>query len=124
MSELEVLLKNWSFPARSPERAQLTLRIPLYDHQRLMALKAVYPNRSVNDMVVDILEAALNDIVSKLETKHITQKDIDGMSPDDRHYSGVEVGDLYGSRVSYDSALARIQEAAKTGKTSPEEDAS
>lgn len=122
MSELEVLLKNWSFPARSPERAQLTLRIPLYDHQRLMALKAVYPNRSVNDMVVDILEAALNDIVSKLPTKHFTQEDIDRMDADDRYYSSVEVGDSYGPKVSYESALARIQEAAKAGKASSEED--
>lgn len=120
MSELEVLLKNWSFPARSPERAQLTLRIPLYDHQRLMALKAIYPNRSINDMVVDILEAALNDIVSKLPTYKIDQEMV---LTNPEHLDGGDVGTPYGPKVNYQNVLNRIQESAKGGKTSPEEEA-
>lgn len=119
MSELEVLLKNWSFPARSPERAQLTLRIPLYDHQRLMALKAVYPNRSINDMVVDILEAALNDIVSKLPVSYYSKEDIansDGMLDHD------DLGQPWGLKVKFQRSLESIQESAKAGKVSPEEE--
>lgn len=108
MSELEVLLKNWSFPARSPERAQLTLRIPLYDHQRLLALKELYPNRSINDMVVDILEAALNDIVSKLPINHYTEDDIKAMQRADT-YCGEHVGESYGQRVWFNETLKAIQ---------------
>jgi hypothetical protein len=109
MSDLELVLKNWSFPARSPERAQLTLRIPLYDHQRLLALKELYPNQSINDMVVDILEAALNDIVLKMPISYYTEDDLKAIQRSDS-YCGEEVGEAYGQRVWFNQILKSIQD--------------
>lgn len=123
MSELESMLKNWANPARSTERAQLTLRIPLFDHQRLMALKEVFPNRSVNDMVVDILEAALNDLVEKLPTFTYTEEDVleEGKRLSLRTAGAVDASDLadwigedYGPAVDYQKALSRILEESNS----------
>ena len=113
MSDLEIVLKNWSFPAPSPERAQLTLRIPLSDHQRLLALKEIYPNRSVNDMVVDILSAALNEIVSKLPSKVYSEEDIERMQRTD-DYAGEEPWTDYGLAARFQRILARIQSEANS----------
>jgi hypothetical protein len=108
MSDLEVVLKNWSFPAPSPERAQLTLRIPLSDHQRLLALKEIYPNRSVNDMVVDILGAALNEIVSKLPSRIYSEEEIEQMERIGT-YQGEEPWTDYGLAGRFQHILKRIQ---------------
>lgn len=119
MSEIESLLKAWSSPVRSPDRAQLTLRIPLYDHQRLLALREIYPNRSVNDMVVDILEAALNDIVSKLPSDFFTEKEIEKMLFDGT-YAGEQPNVDYGLAGRFRVALSRIQAAAADSKEGAE----
>lgn len=111
MSGLEVVLKNWSFPAPSPERAQLTLRIPLSDHQRLLALKEIYPNRSVNDMVVDILSAALNEIVSKLPSEIYSEEEIEQMERTG-NYHGEEPWKDYGLAGRFSRILERIQSEA------------
>ena len=125
MSQLETMLKHWSNPARSTERAQLTLRIPLFDHQRLMALKEVFPNRSVNDMVVDILEAALNDLVEKLPTFTYTKEDAERQGEILSLRTGGEVdasdladriGEAYGPAVDYREALALILEESNSNK--------
>lgn len=105
MSDLEVVLKNWSYPAPSPERAQLTLRIPLSDYQRLLALKEIYPNRSVNDMVVDVLSAALNEIVSKLPSRTYTDEELEAYEA-----SGIEPD--YGLAGRFERILKRIQSEA------------
>ena len=119
MSGIESLIKNWSFPVRSPERAQLTLRVPLSDYQRLLALKEVYPNRSINDMVVDILEAALNDIVSKLPSSYYTESELKQMMLDG-NYSGEQPNEDYGLAGEFKSALARIQENVGESKEKAE----
>lgn len=105
MSDLEVVLKNWSYPAPSPERAQLTLRIPLSDYQRLLALKEIYPNRSVNDMVVDVLSAALNEIVSKLPSRTYTDEELEA-------YEAADIEPDYGLAGRFERILKRIQSEA------------
>lgn len=107
MSDLELVLKNWSFPAPSPERAQLTLRIPLSDHQRLLALKEIYPNRSVNDMVVDVLSAALNEIVSKLPSRTYTDDQLEA-------YEAAGIEPDYGLASRFEWVLSRIQNEASS----------
>ncbi len=105
MSDLEVVLKNWSHQAPSLERAQLTLRIPLSDYQRLLAFKEIYPNRSVNDMVVDILSAALNEIVSKLPSRTYTDEELEA-------YEAAEIQPDYGLADRFEQILKRIQNEA------------
>lgn len=108
MSDLEGVLKNWSYPVPSPERAQLTLRLPLSDYHRLLALKEIYPNRSVNDMVVDIVGAALNEIISKLPTKIYSEEDIEHMQRSG-NYDGEEPWVDYGLSGQFQRVLKRIQ---------------
>lgn len=123
MSDLESMLNHWSHPVRSTERVQLTIRIPLSDHQRLMALKEVFPNRSVNDMVVDILEAALNDLVQKLPTFTYTEEQCSedgkmlslrtGGCADASDLAG-RIGEYYGPAIDYKEALSLILEESNS----------
>lgn len=115
MSEVESLMKNWSFPMRGTERTQMTLRLPSYDHQRLHALKAVYPSRPVNEILVDIIEAALNDIQNALPVYTVTKEDLE---KDFFYFHGMEEGDAYGPGVTFEQVLKRIQ--ADSGKSDKE----
>lgn len=108
MVDVDFVLKNWDRPVRPPERAQLTLRIPIPLHQQLLALKELYPSQALNDMVSDIIELGLNAIVEKLPTYEWDKSSIEDM---ERHgfYGGEQVGDEYGPKVDFQNALARIK---------------
>ena len=117
MSEIATLLKNWGSPLRSPEKTQVTLRMPLDDYHRLLALKEIYPNRSVNDMVVDIVEAALNDIIVKLPVGYYTEQDIKDME-EENSYCGEEPGQAFGLGEVFNQALFKIQNKHNAEKNS------
>lgn len=71
MSSLENILEKWDNSSSSVERVQLTVRIPLFTYQRVLAFKELYPCLSVNEMVSDILGFGLNEIISAQEVlKH------------------------------------------------------
>lgn len=111
MVDVDFVLKNWDRPVRPPERAQLTLRVPIPLHQQILALKELYPSQALNDMVSDIIELGLNAIVQKLPTYEYSESMIEGM---ERHgfYSGEQVGDEYGPAVDFRNALERIKSSA------------
>jgi hypothetical protein len=66
MKNITTLLKTWSLPDRTQERSQLTVRINYDLYAKLQALKEVYPTRSVNDLVTDIIQAGVDEIIQAL----------------------------------------------------------
>jgi hypothetical protein len=111
MVDVDFVLKNWDRPVRPPERAQLTLRVPIPLHQQILALKELYPSQALNDMVSDIIELGLNAVVEKLPTYEYSESMLEDMQ---RHgfYSGEQAGDKYGPAVDFRDALARIKSSA------------
>jgi len=107
---MKKLVTNWSLPDRTSERTQLTLRLDFDSYARLHALKEIYPKRSVNDMINDILKSGLEEIIEALPSHKV---DFDqacyladqlGGKPDDF------VDSLEGPRINFDSAYRRILE--------------
>lgn len=74
--DITTLLEAWQMPDRTQDRTQITLRISVQDYARLHALKAVYPTRSVNDFLCDIVKAGLDDIVKALPSYIVDEDDI------------------------------------------------
>jgi len=60
------LLSSWALPDRTEDRAQVTLRLDFDTYAKLHALKNVFPHRSVNEFINDLLEDGVNEIVSAL----------------------------------------------------------
>jgi len=59
-------MKDWSKPAVTEGRTQITLRVDFDLYAKLHALKAVYINRSVNELMNDLLISGINEIVEEL----------------------------------------------------------
>lgn len=60
------LLSSWALPDRKEDRAQVTLRLDFDTYAKLHALKNVYPHRSVNEFINDILKDGVDDVVDAL----------------------------------------------------------
>jgi len=103
------LAQAWAFPDRSSDRAQITLRLSYNDYARLHALKEVFPGRSVNDMLNDLIRSALDELVDSLElnvqTHESYQMDLmDGLPVD----VILPIGGKYGKRFDFDCAYRRL----------------
>lgn len=108
MNNVKSLLKNWALPDRSADRTQLTLRLPFTDYARLQALKEVYPSRSLNEFVCDLLETGLDEVVESLPSWEVSEHEAE--FPE-------EVGAIAGPRVVFDVAYARILKSESEGKS-------
>jgi hypothetical protein len=114
------LLNNWSLPDRTAERTQITLRLDYDLYARLHALKSVYPRRSVNDMINDIIKAGLDEIVASLPSYALSHDQaIEQGYTDD--YGMPMTGVIVGKRVSFDSAYAELLEKNSTEETKEDE---
>jgi hypothetical protein len=117
---MKKLIENWALPDRTSERTQLTLRLDFDLYAKLHSLKEVYPTRSVNDMINDILKSGLDEIIEALPTYKFSEEDCfeeahhDGGRPEDY------VNCLKGPRVRFDFAYRRILES-KASEESKEE---
>ena len=106
---IKSLAQTWAFPDRSSDRAQITLRLNYNDYARLHALKEVFPGRSVNDMLNDLIRVGLDELVDSLET-HVQTSDfyqadlMEGIPPE----CILPVGAKYGKRVDFDRAYRRL----------------
>jgi hypothetical protein len=71
------LPKHWEKKKESVERTHdYNLRLPLEDAARLAALAELYPDRSENDILNDMIAAALDDLVRQSPLKDkLTNKD-------------------------------------------------
>jgi hypothetical protein len=112
MKDINNLIKSWALPDRTQERAQLTVRIDYDLWAKLQALKEVYPKRSVNDMVADILRVGVDDIIEALPThvRKMTFEEADEQAAYDgglaSDYVGREIHN--GPSVVFSYAYSRI----------------
>lgn len=116
------LLTSWTLPDRTTDRAQITLRLSFNDYARLHALKQVYKNRSVNDMINDILKAGLDEIVEALPT-HKTPLAPEEAAELAYHMGGKQSDYEYsisGPRPQFDSAYRTILECNSEEETKVE----
>lgn len=108
------LVGIWSLPDRTAERIQITLRIPFTDYARLHALKEVYPTRSVNDILSDIIRVGLDEIVEALPSRPASEFDVrewfDRVQPPSEMLpsSYLQEGDPIGPAVEFDDAYRQI----------------
>lgn len=106
---MQKFVKTWALPDRTQERRQLTLRLNFDSYARLHALKEVYPNRTVNEMINDILATGLDEIVEALPKYRVTDPaelfevaDHQGCRPED-------LGEVFsGPAISFDIEYKKI----------------
>jgi len=114
------LLQTWSLPDRTSERQQLTLRLQYDLYAKLHALKEVYPTRSVNDMINDILKNGLDEIIEALPSYKIDAEEAFelahqfGGKPDDYADS------MTGPRSKFDGAYRKILEQKSDSESQSE----
>jgi len=65
MTKTKELLNNWSLPDRKEDRAQVTLRLDFDIYAKLHALKNVYPHRSVNEFINDLLRDSVDEVIEE-----------------------------------------------------------
>lgn len=112
---MKSLIKAWRFPDRSNERAQVTLRIPFSDYARLHALKKIYPLRSANDILADIIKLGLDEIVDALPSWPACEDDVHEYNAQipSEFFSrcSLELGDPVGPAVDFENAYRQILES-------------
>lgn len=114
------LLQTWSLPDRTSDRQQLTLRLQYDLYAKLHALKEVYKNRPVNDMINDILRAGLDEIIEALPSRKVDAEEALELAD---HFGGNPndyANDLTGPRVQFDIAYRRILELKSDSETQEE----
>ncbi len=61
------LIEHWDRNAGDPLTSdEYSIRLPVADAARVRALSAMYPRRAVEDILTDLLHAALNEIEEAL----------------------------------------------------------
>jgi hypothetical protein len=61
------LIKEWEHRAARPRTAEAyAIRLPLHDAARLSALAEMYPGRDPEDLITDLLAAALDEFEAAL----------------------------------------------------------
>lgn len=108
---MKKLLTNWSLPDRTEERAQITLRLDFDSYARLHALKEVYPKRSVNDMINDILKNGLDEIIEALPVRKMTLEEAEEAAYHTNDPIEDFIGSPTGPRITFDWAYKRILES-------------
>lgn len=65
--KVEELLRLWERTANGElTQAKYSVHLPIHDAAKLSALAEMYPRRSINDILTDLLSAALSDVESSL----------------------------------------------------------
>lgn len=89
MNDSKMFLDKWSAPIVPDEKVQVSARLDYDIHAKLHALKAVFPTRSVNSFINDILRESLSDIESGLGRRdeggrELMQSELDNCDYGDR----------------------------------------
>jgi len=101
------LIKDWTLPDRTNERTQMTLRVDFTSYAKLHALKEVFPSRSVNDLINDILKNGLDEIIDALPSQELTEYEALEQGFVDDFNQPIK-GVIAGFRVSFDNAYRSI----------------
>lgn len=65
--KIKDLIQEWEQDASAPMTAhQYNLRLPVYDAAKIAALAEIYPGRSEEQILTDLLSVALNELVEAL----------------------------------------------------------
>lgn len=107
---MKKLVTNWALPDRTAERTQLTLRLDFDLYARLHALKEIYPKRSVNDMINDILKNGLDEIIEALPSYKFDIDDCVQAAHDAGGLPEDYSDNVKGPRPNFDYAYRRILE--------------
>lgn len=107
------LLKIWSVPSSSGSAKQLTIRIPLSVFVKVKALEEMFPSRSRNELIADLLSTALVEFESSLPKEWVKEHDVEfeGMLiPVEAHWEGagadfIKLVDKYTKEFQDDSAM-------------------
>lgn len=115
MMSMKDLVKTWRLPNIPNERIQVTLRLPFDDYARLHALKEVYPRRSVNDIICDIIRIGLDEIIAVLPSWSADQEDVDleymEMGDGYPKEAYLQLGAPIGPSIVFENAYRRILES-------------
>lgn len=67
MTDIKQLIKRWESQDRGPLAPKTyDVRLSLHDAARISALHEMYPQRSVEEIITDLLAAALDELESSL----------------------------------------------------------
>lgn len=105
---IKKLINSWTLPDRTNERTQITLRLDFDTYARLHALKDIFPSRSVNEIINDILSNGLNEIIEALPSRQIFDESellSEGIVDE---YNRPLVGASVGLKVNFDAAYRKI----------------
>ncbi len=78
------LVKAWAI-SRGPDTRQLTIRVPNETFYKIQALEAMFPDRSRNEMVADLLSTALDEFEEGLPFEE-HEGDIVGYDPENEPF--------------------------------------
>lgn len=82
---LKNLATKWTLPDRSQERKACSLRLNYDTYAKCLALKETFPNRSLNDILNDLIEGGLDEVISALPAYDY---DFDDCLDDADHFGG------------------------------------
>jgi hypothetical protein len=74
-------MKVWAL-SKSSEQRQLTLRVPADAFHKIQALEAMFPERSRNELVSDLLATALDEFEEGLPMETKYSEEVIGFDPD------------------------------------------
>ncbi len=115
------LTYSWSLPDRTEERTQISLRLTYDLYSKLHALKVIYPGRSVNDIICDLLTASIDEVVESLPERVYTSNDMrDDLESGFPEEALPSIGQSVGLAVNFRRAYCRLLES-KEKETSANE---
>ena len=117
---LKNLATKWELPDRSEERKAFSLRLNYDTYAKCLALKETFPNRSLNDILNDLIEGGLDEVIFALPSYKF---DIDD-AVEHAHFFGGRPEDYEGSMkgpsVTFQLNYARILNDKSNDKSSSE----
>ncbi len=87
------LMKVWSM-VKSTEQRQFTIRVPADTFFKVQALEVMYPHRSRNELIADLLATALDEFEESLPSYTEQSHEVIGFDPIDNQpiFESYEVG--------------------------------
>lgn len=105
---LKNLAQRWKLPDRSEEKKAFSLRLNYDQYAKVLALKEIYPTRSINDLLNDIIEAALDEVIAALPSYPIDIHDAAQLAYENGGKPEDYIGSRTGPAISFQIAYARI----------------